>query len=280
MSPGIYPGIDRAAYDAIKAINISTLIHGTRSMAHLREAMLHPEEPTRAMLVGQAVHVSVFEPERLETLVAVRPKFTGTGSRAAADQWAEAHAGQIVVDGPDYATDESAKIGAIRDACRRRPDLKAMLEAQGKGEISFVWQDEKTGLICKGRLDRYCTLYGDSIVLDLKTCRDASLHAFSRDVASLHYYVKAAWYLDGLNSLAPAARRFVWIAAESLPPYEIALYEPNDEMLAEGARVWRRLLDAYAACLASGNWPGYQPYGGIEPLALPRWATTETRLEA
>ena len=39
------------------------------------------------------------------------------------------------------------------------------------------------------------------------------------------------------------------------------------EMLAHGYREWRRLLNAYALCLASDEWPGYSP--SINPLKLP-----------
>lgn len=266
-APDIYPGMTRAEYDGIEAINISLLLHGLKTMAHLREQQQWPSPPTAALVFGQAAHVALYEPELLEKLVIRKPEFTGKGARIARAEWLEENKHKIILDYDDYAA-----CILMRDALRRNGDVRSLIESRGSGEVSFVWVDKETGLLCKGRIDRYCEAWGYNIISDLKSCMDASRRGFKRQVANFHYHVKASWYLNGLDVLQPAARRFVWVAVEKKPPFAAALYEPDDDSLAEGRRVYRRLLNRYAECLKADSWPSYP--SGIEPLELEHWAYT------
>jgi exodeoxyribonuclease VIII len=161
----------------------------------------------------------------------------------------------------------------MRDAIRANAAARELLECPGKGEMSFFWRDAETGIWCKGRVDRFCEWMGFSVILDLKTTTDASPGDFKWQVARQHYHVKAAWYLDGLNAVQKAQRRFIWLAVEKDPPYLCALYEPPDEpgafsrpdiSLQRGRSLYRSLLERYASCEKSGVWPGYSE--GVEPL--------------
>ena len=80
---------------------------------------------------------------------------------------------------------------------------------------------------------------------------------------------QAAWYLDGLATLAPRRRRFLWLAVEKRPPHCVRVLEPEEPDLEEGRRQYRRALDAYADSMRTGEWPGYPV--GIDPINLPRW---------
>ena len=71
---GIFRGMARDEYDKIDAMNISTLIHGKPSMAHLKYAMEHPTESTDALRIGIATHIAVFEPNRVESTFFIAPK--------------------------------------------------------------------------------------------------------------------------------------------------------------------------------------------------------------
>lgn len=269
MKPGIFPGMQRAEYERIDAVNISLLIEGLRSMAHLKYAMDHGTEDTAALMLGRAIHLAVFEPADFLTGVIAKPHFEGEGSRKKTQEFMKQNEDKIILTPADYKVCEG-----MRDAMQRDEEIRAMLEAPGKGEISFIWQDKETGLWCKGRLDRFFGLHGYSWVLDIKSLTDARTRAVGRDVAKFNYHVKADWYLNGLEAIHPASRRFVWLAIEKEAPFEHALYEPDESSLAEGRAVWRSLLNKFAKCKQTGQWPGYPR--GIEPLALPRWAYSST----
>lgn len=271
IKTGVFPGTSRAKYDAIDAMNISTLLHGLKSMAHLKWFLDHRQgQSSEDLDIGIATHLAVFEPAEFEKRVCTAPD---CGRRSKADKlaWANFEA-QLKPGEVALSAENREKVIAMRDSLRRNHHVREILEAQGVGEMTAVWTDEETGLLCKGMVDRFCQWQGFALIPDLKTCQDASKDAFEKTVARHHYAVKAAWYLDGMNALATASRRFCWIAIEKTPPYECALYEPDGMTLLEGRKVYRRLLNEYAACRKSGQWPGYTGVGGFEPLRLPRWA--------
>lgn len=267
--PGIYPGICRAEYDKIPAINISTLVHGLRTMAMLRHIQINGEETTPALTVGIATHIAVYEPETLEARCIRAPEFKGKGAVKARKDFQNEHKDKIILK-----ADEWNLVIQIRDSVRRYAPAKDILDCRGQGEVTVVWQDPVTGLHCKGLLDRFVNWMNWPTVTDLKTCYGSvAPDEFSREVAKHHYHVKAAWYLDGLSQLADAERRFIWIAVEKDAPYCVALHEADDQTIQEGRRIYRRLLNKYAECLKTDVWPGHEE--GIHPLTLPKWAFEE-----
>ncbi len=268
MNPGIYPGMTREEYLNIRASNISTLIRGVKSMAHLKASFDEPREETDALRLGIATHIAVFEPHRTESFFVALKR--AKRSNEDKEWWKEFEAKAAAANGIVLTEEQAATVYAIRDSLRANTLVREMLDAQGVGELAAVWKDETTGLLCKGLVDRFCQWRGYPVVPDLKTCRDATKKGFERAIAEHHYHVKAAWYLDGFNSIAKCERRFFWIAVESAAPHAVAVYEPDEDMLEEGRRIYRRLLNQYASCKATGIWPAYPE--GIEPISLPKWA--------
>lgn len=262
MKNQILPGISRADYFKIEAINISLLVEGERSMAHLKYAMEHPKPSTPAMEKGTAVHLAVFEPEVFANQTVV---FDGTKRGKEWDAFKDNNRKCVILKPDDYDD-----VISMRDALRKHPRVKEILESKGTGEMGVVWTDEETGLLCKGLVDRFCSCWGYTLVPDLKSCQDARLSEFSKSIYNYSYHTKAAFYLDGLFSVSPITRRFLWIAVESEPPHGIMIYDPSEQMLQSGRRNYKRLLTQYAACLKSGDWPSYAI--GEETIELPKWA--------
>ena len=253
--------------DKIDAMNISRLIKGVRSMSQLKYSLEHPEPTTPALTLGIATHLAVFEPASFEKRVLKAPKCDRRTTKGKAD-WAEF---QKLLTGNEIAldVDDFACVIGMRDSMLRCKAVKEMMDSPGQGELAAVWKDETTGIICKGMVDRLTMWRGWSVVPDLKTCLDGSPEGFARAIGNNHYHTKAAWYSDGLNELAKVERRFIWIAVEKEPPYDVAMYEPDDDTLAEGRKVYRRLLNEYASCKITGLWPSYPE--GIQPIRLPKY---------
>lgn len=268
MKPGIYPGMSRDQYQTIKAVNISTLVHGVKSMAHLRLAMNTPREETDALRLGIATHIAVFESSRVDSFF-IAPK-RGRRSNEDKQWWADFEAKAVAAKGIVLTEEEAATVYAIRDSLRANKTTREILDAQGVGEMAAVWEDKETGILCKGIVDRFCQWNGWPVIPDLKTARDVTKRGFERAIAEHNYHVKAAWYCDGFDSIAKAERRFLWIAVENVQPHAVALYEPDAETMDEGRKVYRRLLTQYAECTKTGIWPAFPE--GIEPISLPKWA--------
>lgn len=268
MKPGIYPGLPRAEYEKIDAINISTLVKGLKSMAHLKYELEHPTPPTDALRIGIAVHIAVFEPHRTDSFFVAPAR----GRRSNEDKawWEAFEAKAAAANGIVLSVEEADMVYAIRDSLRAFKPTREILDAQGVGEMAVVWIDAETGLLCKGMVDRFCQWNGWPLLPDLKTCLDGSVDEWPRVVYKHSYHVKAAWYLDGLQSIQPCERRFIWIAVEKSAPYLPNLHEPDEEMLSVGRATYRRLLNQYAEAKKTGVWPGYPE--GINPTRLPKWA--------
>lgn len=270
---GIYQNVSDAAYAALDAVNVSTLLHFAEGTpAHARARMLKAPEPTPAQQFGTAFHCLVLEPERFRSSYVEAPK-CDRRTKAGKDAWAkfEADSGAAT---PLTALD-FAKLTAMRDGVRANADAAALLDCLQYREFVVLWTDRATGLRCKGRIDGMgqrtdaATGHRYTVVLDLKSADAAGAEPFARSIAKYGYHVRAAWYLDGLDAIAPATRHWHFIACEKDPPFLAAPYLLGWDSIEQGRREYRAHLDSYARCVASNEWPGY---GGTQEIELPAWA--------
>ena len=269
--PGLYENVPEHSYRQWDAVNQSTLWTFRRSAAHARHAFLHPSSSPTTDL-GSAIHAVLLEPQKLEDRYAVRPPGidarTKEGKIALA-AFKDANAGKVILgQRSDFDT-----LRGVRDAVLDHPVALELLTAPGFTEASFRWDDGEVA--CKGRADRIVEFAGDEVVVDVKSTADASPRAMARSFEQYGYALQAAFYLDGLDALEPAARRFIVIAVEKEPPYGIAIYEPDLVWLDYGRTLYRAYLAQWAQCRKNGTWPSYPTSVGV--LEAPQWVAT--RLE-
>jgi hypothetical protein len=259
--PGVYPGIDYAIYASWDAMRSSVASKFERSAAHGRLALLDGDEPSASKELGSAVHLAILEPERLEKQCIVKPKADrrlkasreGVLCEAEITAWELEHAGQDWV-----SQDDLDKALRIRDAIWQKPWAQALLGSYGSNEVSVAWADPEFKLPCKARMDRLVHDYeGVSTIVELKSAFDASHEGFNRARQRFSYHVQAAMQVTGLDVLSPFTHRLKWLAIETAPPFESALYDPTPEMHAEGMRRFKGALAQYAEGMRTGYWPGY-----------------------
>ena len=243
---GIHRGIPMAEYLALDACSNSRLNDLRRSPAHCRESILYPPEPTLAMKVGTAIHTAILEP----------------------DAFALAYAG---AEG-----DKKTKGVMIRDLAPavsqsvwQHKAAAALLE-NGESELSLVWVDEDTGLLCKGRIDHISLGFAGGTILDVKSTTDASRDAFERSIFKYGYHRQGAHYLEACRVLDLPVRHYSILAAEKDSPYCCAVYRLDEGAIDAGNEQLRPLLKRYAECVATGEWPGYPIE--IQDIALPDYA--------
>lgn len=262
---GLHREISEHVYRAWDAVNQSTLWTFRRSPAHARYAFLHPDA-TDATDLGSAIHVVLLEPAELENRFAVRPPGIDRRTNVGKAQWAEfelASVGKTILESRDaYET-----LLGIRDALADHPLAFDLLTKPGLTEISALWRSDETA--CKGRIDRLTSYGGWTWAIDVKSTNDASRDAFARSCVNYGYYLQAAFYLDGLETIDPRDRRFAFIAVEKKPPYAMAVYEPDIVFLEAGRDEYARHMRTWRSCIASGRWPGYP--AEIETLTAPFW---------
>jgi exodeoxyribonuclease VIII len=268
IEPGTYPDIPMSEYGQWEAANYSTLKKFDRTAAHAREMLLNPPEQTKPMALGSATHAAVLEPELFRTSYSVAPvcdRRTTKGKKTWADFLADNEGKEVLTSG------EYDQCFQMQQSAFENPLVFELVSGEGYTEFSFVWVDKDTGVLCKGRIDRFGRLWGHSVIADLKTTENASPDAWAREVVKYQYHAQSAFYLDGLDTCSPSiVRRFIWIALEKKPPYALAIYEPDAATLDKGRRMYRNYLRQWAKCQETNVWPGYD--AGIQPLLLPDWA--------
>lgn len=236
---------------------------GMRSLAHIKAAMEEPQEQTPAMALGSLIHTATLEPETLDQLYAVSPKF----DRRTKDGKAQAEAFEQSAQGKIVVSEDDMKV-ALGCAGRVRSHSVASEILDGaKVESSVYWQHEETGLLCKARPDAYHPDTGT--LIDLKSTQDAG-PKFVRDLFSMNYHVQLAFYAMAIEAIGFTVARVVIIAVEKAPPFEVGLYELDADTIALGAHKVREFLPRYAEALKTDVWPGYPRQ--IQKVSPPAWA--------
>lgn len=257
----------REEYEAIDAVNWSTLKHMGKSGEHYLHNLNNKGEDSDARQRGRVLHFAVFEPERLTREVVVYPE------RRAGKEWQafEAkHAGKEIITS---RMDEAVKrIGA---RARSHP-MAARYLAGGKGEHTVTWTHRSPGIeghlagwemACKGRLDFVADV---GAIVDLKSTRDASPTGFGREAARYEYHAQLAFYRDGYEAMTGVRLPVIIVAIEAAAPYVVQVYRLDDELLDLGRERYELLLSQLRICREENRWGGYAE--AEIALELPRWA--------
>lgn len=287
MPLGLILDMPAETYHSTHAMSAGGLKRMKQSPAHFYGLQLDPNrppagDPTPAMKNGTLVHCAIFEPAELLKRYVVEP--ADAPRRPTAAQLRAKKPSPEAIDSIDYWTRFDAEhpgaeivtAEALRNAqnqaaaIRRLPEVAELL-ADGVGESSAFVIDPKTGELCKCRPD-WKSPAGDGVILvDGKTCVDASPEGFGRAIWNFDYHLQAAWYTDVFQAATGVpVHGFVFAAVESSWPHCAAAYMLPDDVIERARAENRRLLDLYAECRRTGVWPGYS--ASIQPIALPRWA--------
>ena len=257
-------------YRSIDALNNSLINHLAKSPAHFKHELEHPTERTSdALRFGTLAHAGVLERERLSERYAIIPPYEDVISavvprstnsyKAKVAEFRESVSPREAVTQEQW--DRMEGVCTSIDACE--PARLAFRE--GKPEQTLIWRDPDHHIWCKARPD--FVKIGAGMLCDLKTTRDAS--DFGRAVAMYGYDRQAAWYLRGARALGIDATTFFFVAVESTAPYGVTAAPLDPETLADGEAQIRHLLNVFARCMVTDEWPGYeQP----ETFAKPDWS--------
>lgn len=263
---GVYADVPFGDYLAWDAVSQSQLKELQRSPAHLRAALEAPDEDTDALRIGRAVHCAVLEPHRFAADFAVLPEGNDRRTKEGKAAWERAmNSGATPIK-----YEEGEKVKAIAASIRAHTAAAHLLASDGPAELSLVWRDEETGVLCKARQDKHAHAVGGGVILDVKTTTDASAREFERTVFNFAYHRQGAFYLRGSEALELPVQHYAIIAVEKEAPYAVAVYRLNEAALDAGDDEVGALLKRYAACQSRGEWPAYPDT--VQDLALPDWA--------
>jgi exodeoxyribonuclease VIII len=153
-----------------------------------------------------------------------------------------------------------------------------MLLSNGQNEVAYMGEIETEAGAIKVKIKPDHINEKKKIIVDLKTCLDASADGFSRHAADLNYHIQASFYSDIMKKIAKDGRAytFFFITQEKKKPFAFNLFECSPQFIAQGRYEYEMLLQLYKYCLNNNTWPGYQIFCqnkyGILELKLPVWA--------
>jgi hypothetical protein len=247
-----------AEYLAIDAVNWSTLKHLRVSPKHYQHALRTARADTSALRLGRAVHTACFEPDRM-----LRDYVLWDGGDRRGKDWLafkEANAERTILKVEEYE-----RACAIRDAVRAHR-LVAPLLVDGQAEHALAWTDEKTGMACKARLD----MLSPAAVVDLKTSRHAvDARLFASAAWSLGYFHQLAFYVRGARAVTGKEVPAVIIAVENAPPFDVLVYQVDEDDLWLAGEQIDELLAKLKECRETNQWPGVGEAAQV--LTAPRW---------
>lgn len=274
VSPArLIAGVPEDAYHALSHCSASVLKRlSVSTPLHVR-AQLDSRSDTPALRLGRAVHCSVLEPSEFWNRYAVAPR---CDRRTKAGKSTYAEFADDLGEGVTVLThDEGEQVLAMTEAVSRHRAAAQGLDAASHREITVL--GEMYGVACKARLDAM-TPEGQWI-FDLKTTRAlASRQEMEREMHRHGYALQLAFYRAMARVAgAPVEACFV-IAVEKAPPYGVAVFHVQDDVLDLHEPRIERLVHEWADTLGVGKAPGWSPR--IQSIGLPDWARLDLELEA
>ena len=247
MKPGIYRNLSWEQYRAIDAWNPSSVLPGRISMLEVDYQRRHPKQTTTGMRFGSAVHCAVLEPDLFPLQYCM---WDGIRRGNKYDEFVDANVGREVLTLEEYD-----RCLAARDSARRHPVAGPLLSMGDPedAEVSLVWNDYHTGLLCKSRADLLLPM-----IIELKTTtgKVADNRGLTRIASNFGYHTALAAKQDGVNTLTGETASAKIIFVEQKAPHDTRVMNISDAVMAQGYDEWQRLLEQIKGCVETGIWPG------------------------
>lgn len=256
---------------AISKSGVSLML---KSPLHYWEKYLNPnpsqKKESDALRFGKALHLYCLEPHRVQDGLAILPytnPYSNDGKRAKAEFLA-ANANKIIV-----TNEEFIQAKAMAASLKENPLYRKIISA-GEPEKTIFFNrpfddDPFSEAPCKIRMDWWNPEM--NVILDIKSCTDASPSKFGRDCRTYGYHIADQFYKDGAKIGFGLDRQpsMIFAAVEKDPPYACALY-----LIPVAAREFARAeidrgVHKWQQCKKTGIWTGYG--NEVVDVDFPMW---------
>lgn len=273
MQPAIYPNLSNDEYHADSAISRSGIMRFRRSPRHFHAEIFKSNtvksEPTPAMVFGSAFHTFVLEPDKFYDEYAFKPEpvLLKDVGRVAYDEY-KAQLYQLELSKKKVISGADHSLLLEMTLYLSNHEHASQLLRGAVYEQSYFWQDKESELMVKARPD----ILHSNMIVDLKTCADASPRAFQRAMVDGGYHIQGAMIRDAVRELEGRdIPTVINIAIEKTYPYCIGIYIIDEYALEYGAEQYRKTLLDIKSCIVHSEFPSYE----IQTVSLPTWATRE-----
>lgn len=255
--------------------NGSTFLEDTP--AHMKHKAMERPKVNYAFSLGDALHISVLEPERFDKEQGEQEFFQyvpgGTGLKSKAAQ----EAFKADPSRPMVTPELISKARFMRDAIFKNHLARQLLSPPADKELSGYAWDEDAGVIRKIRLD--FSPKNGNYDLDLKTCDSTNEWKFWSSVKKFKYGAKTAFYQDTAAMIRGTLPRplFYLVAVEGPKgeskgvydaPYVARVFEiasPVAELslMAAGRAFYQDRLSKFANAARQNDWEAHEHQQGV-----------------
>lgn len=287
---GIHHNLSNEDYHAHKeSISRSAIMDFDRSPYQYWANHIYEGRPVREqtpqMLFGEAFHTLIIEPDKFDERFIVKRKAeklpkVGLLRDLGRPEYDKQKAARDIVSAQNKAMEELFEIQSEGkkildvDDFGRLMEMKAKLLNHDKAarliedavyESSYFWIDQDSGLMCKARPD----ILHENVIVDLKTCRDASPRGFQNAMVAGGYHIQGAMIMDGIraieNRIVP---NVINIAIETEYPYSIGVYIIDEFAIEQGQVKYKQILLDLKNAQAENLYPDFD----VQTISLPKWA--------
>ena len=147
----------------------------------------------------------------------------------------------------------------------------------GVPEMTMVWRDGPSGVLCRGRLDWWHNDPTDRTMFwDYKTTKNAEPGGAARRLIGTGAEMQAAFYMRGITAITGIRDpRFGFIMQETVPPYAVSAVEFDRDILIAADQLLNKALEMWAQCIAEDKWPGYS--ATLQTVNAPGWYLAQQR---
>lgn len=260
IKPGRYPGVSNEEYHRgkFKEILSKTKLDAFSEHPSLYLQAMNQKHggESRALVVGQAFHYRIehWQDKSKFDEVFVVADGRSTKAKEAKEDPNKVHL--TMIEGDD--------IERMVQAVLLHPASRALLEAPGELEETFVWEHSPSGVLCKCRPDKrltedYETHLGATLpanlLIDWKTINGNDWKWMTNRLKDYRYDVQAAWIEDGVSSvLGEIAGPMVHVLVEK-GGWDRVLCVTIDESDVKAAKgLMDNDLERFAKSQKSGKW--------------------------
>ena len=206
----------------------------TGSTYNLKHYLESEHKETESLLVGSAFHCMLLEPDEFDKRYVYEPKFD---KRTKAGKEAYAEFEQTLNGRKPIPEHYQEAFETMLVRLESHDNARELIKDATKREVIHFWEDVKTGLKCKGKIDAQSETY----LLDIKTTsKKADLRAFQEFATNYMLAQQASFYVNGTG-----IKDFYYIMFELKAPYNIAVYKMSDNALSYGGAYIDMTLNMY-----------------------------------
>jgi PDDEXK-like uncharacterized protein DUF3799 len=230
---------------------------------------LNPARPIKEsspqMILGSAFHTLILELKLFDEEYVVKPPkvLLKDVGRTAYDLFKNKEkelelSNKIVLDADDYKNllDMQDRLYLNEQALELIKDARI--------EHSFFWEDKQSGLLLKCRPDALQR----NIIIDLKTCADASEKAIRYEVFARGYDIQMAMMRDGIEANeGHRIENFILVCVENKYPHNTAIHILDEEIVDNAKLKYKSMLLQMKKHKEANEWPDF----GVNRILLPTW---------